>query len=385
MIRRDGSKGREKMQRRGGAIAGLVALAALATAGAALADVKAGVDAWGKGDYAAAVHEWEGAAAAGDADAMFNLAQAYRLGRGVAQDMAKAEELYAKAAAKGHIEAADTYGLILFQDGRRAAALPYIEAAAGRGDPRAEYVLGVASFNGDNVPKDWVKGYALVSSANAQGLPQAAAALAEMDAHIPLAQRQQAASLAVRMQQAATSKRAQQLASADLATRTSAQEGSRETPPAQRPPAAKAAVSPSVAAALAAVNEAREATGTESPAEAGARFASRSSPAPQLAAAAPAKAVTPPKATEAKSKPAPSTSATDGPWKVQLGAFAVRGNADRLWAQLGGRGELAGKNKLTVPAGAVTKLQAGGFASREAADAACLSLRHGGHDCLVTR
>ena len=48
---------------------------------------------------------------------------------------------------------------------------------------------------------------------------------------------------------------------------------------------------------------------------------------------------------------------------MQLGAFAVRGNADRLWSQLSGRGELAGKAKLTVPAGGVTKLQAGGFAS----------------------
>jgi TPR repeat protein len=179
MIRRNGLEGtRMSMQKRNRAIAGLMAFAALATASAAPADVKAGVDAWSKGDYAAAVHEWEGPAAAGDADAMFNLAQAYRLGRGVSQDVARAEELYAKAAAKGHIEAADTYGLMLFQDGRREAALPYIEAAAGRGDPRSEYLLGVATFNGDSVAKDWVKGYALVSLANAQGLPQATAALA---------------------------------------------------------------------------------------------------------------------------------------------------------------------------------------------------------------
>ena len=53
------------------------------------ADVKAGVEAWSRGDYAAAVHEWQGPAAAGDPDAMFNLAQAYRLGRGVPQDSAQ--------------------------------------------------------------------------------------------------------------------------------------------------------------------------------------------------------------------------------------------------------------------------------------------------------
>jgi cell division septation protein DedD len=70
---------------------------------------------------------------------------------------------------------------------------------------------------------------------------------------------------------------------------------------------------------------------------------------------------------------------------VQLGAFAVRGNADRLWSRLSGRGELAGKAKLTVPAGGVTKLQAGGFASRDAAEEACRSLQHSGQECLVTR
>jgi hypothetical protein len=40
--------------------------------------------------------------------------------------------------------------------------------------------------------------------------------------------------------------------------------------------------------------------------------------------------------------------------------------------------------RLLVPAGRVTKLQAAGFASRSAADAACRSLRQTGQDCLVT-
>lgn len=149
------------------------AIAGMAMATPALADVKAGVDAWTTGDYAAAVREWSGPAARGDADAQFNLAQAYRLGQGVARDMAQAEALYAKAAAQGHVRAADNYGLILFQDGRREQALPYIEAAAGRGDPRAQYLLGIAHFNGDLVAEDWRRAYALVTLANSTGLPQA--------------------------------------------------------------------------------------------------------------------------------------------------------------------------------------------------------------------
>ena len=153
----------------------------LAVAAPALADVKTGVDAWSRGDYAAAVREWEGPASAGDSDAMFNLGQAYRLGRGVPADLARAERLYAQAAASGHLQAADTYGLMLFQDGRREAALPYVEDAARRGDARSQYLLGVAHFNGDLVEKDWIRAYALLILANDAALPQAGPAITEMD------------------------------------------------------------------------------------------------------------------------------------------------------------------------------------------------------------
>jgi len=130
---------------------------ALGCAGAAHAGVRDGVEAWSAGDFARAVAEWKAPAAKGDPDALFDLAQAYRLGRGVPEDVKQAETLYARAAAKGHIKAADNYGLLLFQDGRREAAMPYVTAAAERGDPRAQYLLGIACFNGDLVAKDWVR------------------------------------------------------------------------------------------------------------------------------------------------------------------------------------------------------------------------------------
>uniref|UniRef100_UPI00140A1278 SPOR domain-containing protein n=1 Tax=Altererythrobacter segetis TaxID=1104773 RepID=UPI00140A1278 len=144
--------------------------------------------------------------------------------------------------------------------------------------------------------------------------------------------------------------------------------------PASRP-AAKVAVSPSVTAALAAVAEARQATGTESPAEAGASYA-RGGTAPARVAAAPPKP---------KPPAAASAAAANGPWRVQLGAFSVPGNADKLWARLSGRAELTGHSRLSVPAGAVTKLQAGGFATRADAESACRSLQRNGQECLVTR
>src|SRR5688500_11582743 len=198
-------------------VLGAIALLAAFAAAPALADVKAGVDAWSRGDYTAAVREWEGPAAAGDPDAMFNLGQAYRLGRGVVINLGRAEALYARAATAGHLQAADTYGLMQFQDGRREAALPYLQDAARRGDPRSQYLLGIAHFNGDIVEKDWIRAYALVSLANAAGLPQAAPALTQMDQHIPLEQRQQGAGLAEEIRREAEAARSRQFAATELA------------------------------------------------------------------------------------------------------------------------------------------------------------------------
>jgi uncharacterized protein len=385
----------------------MVAAALLAALGPApaLADVKTGVDAWSRGDYSAAVREWEGPAAAGDPDAMFNLGQAYRLGRGVVANTARAEALYARAAAAGHVQAADTYGLMLFQDGRREAALPYIKDAALRGDPRAQYLLGIAYFNGDLVEKDWIKAYALTMLASGAGLQQAVPAIAEMDRVIPLEQRQQAAGLAVELRQQAEAARNSALVDAELDARQPAGQEAPVEVAAVEPsnpvprPIPTVAVSPSIAAARAAVAEASRATGTESPAEAGASFARPGgtqvaavsqpvfqAPAPQPAPEsapepAPVPAPEPERTPEPSVAPAPAAS---GPWRVQLGAFSVSGNAEQLWTRLSGRAELAGRERLMIPAGRVTKLQAGGFASRSAADAACRSLKQSGQDCLVT-
>lgn len=384
------------MKRRGGLI-GLAGCAALALAAPAAADVKAGVEAWGRGDYATAVREWQGPAAKGDADALFNLAQAYRLGRGVPEDLRQAEALYARAAAQGHIKAADNYGLLLFQDGRRQEAMPYVSAAAERGDPRAQYLLGIAHFNGDLVAKDWVRAYALLTLSNAAGLPQAAPAIQQMDAFIPLAQRQQAQSLAAELKQRADARRASQLAAADLALDPA------EAPPSPRqagavsPPVAPrvaspvprpipdAAVPPAIAAAEAAVAEAMRATGTESPATAGADYARPAQASPSAGLAAPPPIARPAPSASA-ARPAPASPAPGaGPWRVQLGAFSVPGNAERLWARLGGMGVLAGKQRVLERAGRLTKLQAGGFASRAAAERACAALKAEGQACLPVR
>ena len=180
------------------------AVAALALGGgAAMADVKAGVDAWLAGHYGTAIGQWRPLAERGDADAQFNLGQAYKLGRGVPADLGIAQGWYQKAAQQGHEQAQANLGLILFQNGSRTAAMPWIKKAADAGDPRAQYVLGTAMFNGDLVAKDWPRAYALMQRAAAQGLPQAATSLEQMDRFIPLEQRRQGIALAQQLEKSA--------------------------------------------------------------------------------------------------------------------------------------------------------------------------------------
>jgi TPR repeat protein len=166
--------------------------------------VRAGVEAWQKGDAAGAVAIWRPLADKGDADAAFNLGQAYRLGKGVPLDLAQAQSWLERAARKGHTDAQSTLGLLLFQNGNRVAAMRWLRAAAEAGEPRALLVVGTALYNGDGVPEDPVKAYAYVSRAAAQGLAPAKATLADMDAVMPLDQRQKGVALAQAM--AATKK-----------------------------------------------------------------------------------------------------------------------------------------------------------------------------------
>lgn len=175
------------------------ALALTLAGGSAWADVKAGVDAWSQGDYAKALKIWRPLAESGDADAQFNIAQAYKFGRGVPQDMTAAIDYYRKAAAQGHAQAEDNAGLLLYQQGRQSEAIPYLDRSAERGESRAQYLVGISLFNGDLVARDWVRAYAMMNRASAAGVEQAAKALEHMDRFIPEAQRKDGLELAATM------------------------------------------------------------------------------------------------------------------------------------------------------------------------------------------
>ncbi len=330
-------------------IAHLLGIMLVAASAPALADVKAGVDAWERGDFTKAINEWRGPADKGDADAQFNLGQAYKLGRGVPQDLGQAEKWYKKAADQGHLQANDNYGLILFQNNRRKEALPYLQASSGRGEPRAQYVLGTGHFNGDFVEKDWIKAYALMTRASAQQLPQATSNLAQMDRFIPIEDRRRAIELAGQMEQDEKRVRTAQIGGFRPVQST----GAVQT--AQLPPSQPALPDPVPA---------------PGPITPGVTYAPTPTPVPAAPVAT----------------PAPVRAVAGGDWRVQLGAFSDENKAKTLWTKLEGSvSALAGLQPYLVRAGGITRLQAGPFATQAQADSMCSSVKASGNDCITKR
>jgi len=113
----------------------------LAMGGPARADYQAGVEAHARGDFALALEEWSAEAEKGNADAQYNLGQMYRLGQGVAEDMAKAFAWFLRAAEQGLVPAQLNVGVMF----GRAIGVPrddvqaykWLSLAAAQGDPQA--------------------------------------------------------------------------------------------------------------------------------------------------------------------------------------------------------------------------------------------------------
>jgi TPR repeat protein len=158
--------------------------------------VKSGIEAWQRSDYVGAVNVWRPLAEKGDADAQFNLAQSYRLGRGVKTNLSAAKTWFERAARQGHVDAQTTLGLLLFQNGDQAQGVKWLKPAAEKGEARAQLVYGTALVNGDGVTQDPALGYAMVRRAAAQGLPAAKETLAQLDSLVPAADRKKGAALA---------------------------------------------------------------------------------------------------------------------------------------------------------------------------------------------
>lgn len=96
--------------------------------------------------------------ARGDAEAMYDLAMAYRDGEGAAVDLKKAFHWFLKAALKGNIEAMNEVGCAYFRGTGVAVdyvvALDWFRKAAGKGDVIAMLNVGVAYDLGQGVAID---------------------------------------------------------------------------------------------------------------------------------------------------------------------------------------------------------------------------------------
>ncbi len=314
------------------AVALAAALLALAPS-IANSSVLDGVTAWEAGDYARAVREWRPLALSGDADAQFNLGQAFKLGRGVRQDLAQAADWFRRAAQQNHLQAADNLGLVLYDMGNKGDALPWLTQSAERGEPRAQFVMGAELFNGERISRDLPRAYAFMKRASDAGLQRAGAALVQMDAAIPLEQRRQGLALAAAMERSEGEVRLAAMSAAS-------------------------APRPGTPATIAVTDLPPSTPGAGAPA-----------PVPIVVTVPPGQTL------DARTAPVPTAApaAGGGNWRIQLGAFSTRARAQSQWSSLARR--LPGAEPVYTAAGSVIRLQAGPYASRAEAERACATIR----------
>ncbi|MFZ5610012.1 MAG: SPOR domain-containing protein [Pseudomonadota bacterium] len=324
----------------------LMAVASAAGIAGSAADVHDGVRKYEAGDYEGAIREWLPEAAADNPYALFFLGQVYRLGRGVKADLGQAEHYYGRAARLGHVAAQGNLGTLYYfaepplQD--IPQALHWWQEAAANGDARSQYMLGVLYFNGDHVTRDWATAYAWMSLAVAGGIAEAATAEQEMLRHLSSAEVEAGKLMAgdlVRPQPAAISP--------EQGHRGPAEEKSAGTAPAVALEGADALPAP------------------------------RETPTP---GAAPADAA-PAQAPAAAAPGVPSALAGEGQWRIQLAAFRDRSQAEAAWRALQERhgATLGGLSLIVEEAdlgdkGVFYRVQAGPFADKAAASAACAAL-----------
>jgi len=148
-------------------------LSILCLAVPAWADFEAGMKAYIREDYAAAVQEWQPLAEQGNAEAQYNLGILYHKGRGVPQDDVQARKWYAKAAAQGLAKAQFSLGTLYFngEGGPKdyKQALRWFHLASDQGEALAQTKIAIMYDDGEGVPKDKVQAYKWFSLAAMNG------------------------------------------------------------------------------------------------------------------------------------------------------------------------------------------------------------------------
>jgi hypothetical protein len=153
-------------------------------AGIARADVAKAMEAYKKGDYAAAFEKLTPLAEAGNVDAQYQLGLMYGNGLGVPKDPQKATEWLDKATGKFDPGAQFNLGVMYFQGERLpkdyGLAGRWFRKAAERGDPEAQYNLGWMYEKGTGVPQDTAEATDWYKKGAEGGFPLARLTLAKM-------------------------------------------------------------------------------------------------------------------------------------------------------------------------------------------------------------
>jgi TPR repeat protein len=144
---------------------------------AARAEFETGWQAYQRGDFAAAMAEWQPLAEQGHARAQYNLGVIYDEGRGVERSRAKAIEWWTKAADQNLAVAQHNLAMMQIDtlDGKpdTEGAIEWLEKAAAGGFVRSLYALGKIYADGIGVPRNDDKAFGLLLGAGQGGLDRA--------------------------------------------------------------------------------------------------------------------------------------------------------------------------------------------------------------------
>lgn len=144
--------------------------------------------AYERGDYAAALKEFEPLAKRGSVLAQYQLGLMYVNGEGVTQDYRKAVQWFNRAATAGYPPAQTSLG-VRFEKGQGVnanykEAVKWYRFGANQGDANAQYRLGRLYVLGHGVRRDYVEALSLFNLAAAQGVEDAATARNSIAAHL---------------------------------------------------------------------------------------------------------------------------------------------------------------------------------------------------------
>jgi TPR repeat protein len=134
------------------------------------------------GQPAEAARLYHAAALQGCVPAMNDLAWCHDAGWGVAQDKAEAARWYRVAAERGNLNAQANFAMLLHEAGQHEEAARWSRAAAEQGDSTGQYLTGFYHQHGrGGTAQNLAEARRWYGLAAAQGVPEAAAALAGID------------------------------------------------------------------------------------------------------------------------------------------------------------------------------------------------------------